>query len=168
MALGASFTGAIALTGTSGPGLSLKGETLGLGVMMELPFVIVDVQRGGPSTGLPTKTEQADLFLAIYGRHGECPMPVIAPATPADCFDMAIEAVRLATTYMTPILYLSDAYLANGADPWKIPDISTLPQIKTHHPVGPSGLEPYSRDPITLARPWILPGTKGMEHRLGG
>lgn len=168
MTLGAAFTGAIALTGTSGPGLVLKGETLGLGVMMELPFVIINVQRGGPSTGLPTKVEQADLFAAFYGRHAECPMPVIAPATSSDCFDMAIEAVRLATTYMTPVLYLSDAYLANGSDPWKIPDVATIPQIKIHHPENPSGFLPYSRDPITLARPWVLPGTKGMEHRLGG
>lgn len=168
MALGAAFTGSIGLTGTSGPGLALKSETISLAIMMELPLVVINVQRGGPSTGLPTKTEQADLLQSLYGRHGESPIAVIAPSTPSDCFDMAIEAVRIALTYMTPVIYLSDGYLANGAEPWKIPKIEDLPKIVVTHPKNPEGFLPYNRDPKTLARPWAIPGTPGLEHRLGG
>lgn len=168
VALGAAFTGAIGLTGTSGPGLALKSETVSLAIMMELPLLIVNVQRGGPSTGLPTKTEQADLYQALYGRHGESPIAVVAPATASDCFTMAIEAVRIALTYMTPVLYLSDGYLANGAEPWKIPDIESLPKITVNHPTEKEGYLPYKRDPKTMARPWAIPGTPGLEHRLGG
>lgn len=170
MALGASFAGDIALTGTSGPGLSLKGEVLGLAIMMELPMVVINVQRGGPSTGLPTKTEQADLLQAIFGRHAESPLPVIAPATPGECFDYAIEAVRIATESMTPVIFLSDAYLANGAEPWPIPQVDQLKPITIEHPkyVENKVFEPYVRQPETLSRPWALPGTPGLEHRLGG
>ena len=167
-AIGASFAGDIGLTGTSGPGVALKQEAIGLAVMTELPLVIINVQRGGPSTGLPTKTEQADLFQAILGRNGECPAIVIAPATPADCFDMAIEAVRLAYRYMTPVFYLSDGYLANGAEPWAIPDVGSLPAIDINFVTEPEGFQPYARDEQTLARPFAIPGTPGLEHRIGG
>jgi len=167
-AIGASFAGQIGLTGTSGPGVALKQEAIGLAVMTELPLVIVNVQRGGPSTGLPTKTEQADLFQAVWGRNGECPAIVVAPATPADCFHMAIEAVRLAFKYMSPVFYLSDGYLANGAEPWAIPDISALPKIEVRFANDPATFLPYARDPETLARPFALPGTPGLEHRIGG
>ncbi|HEY0079140.1 MAG TPA: 2-oxoacid:acceptor oxidoreductase subunit alpha [Pyrinomonadaceae bacterium] len=167
-AIGAAFTGHIGLTGTSGPGVALKQEAIGLAVMTELPLVIVNVQRGGPSTGLPTKTEQADLFQAVWGRNGECPAIVIAPATPAECFDMAIESVRLAFRYMTPVFYLSDGYLANGAEPWAVPDIDSLPKIEVKFAEDPSNFMPYSRDEETLARPYALPGTPGLEHRIGG
>jgi 2-oxoglutarate ferredoxin oxidoreductase subunit alpha len=167
-AIGASFAGHIGLTGTSGPGVALKQEAIGLAVMTELPLVIINVQRGGPSTGLPTKTEQADLFQAVWGRNGECPAIVIAPATPADCFDMAIEAVRLAFKYMVPVFYLSDGYLANGAEPWALPEIDRLPKIDVNFVTDPTNFMPYSRDPVTLARPWALPGTPGLEHRIGG
>lgn len=167
-AIGASFTGHVGLTGTSGPGVALKQEAIGLAVMTELPLVIVNVQRGGPSTGLPTKTEQADLFQAVWGRNGECPAIVIAPATPADCFDMAIEAVRLAFKYMVPVFYLSDGYLANGAEPWAVPAIEKLPRIEVKFTTDPSNFMPYARDEVTLARPWALPGTPGLEHRIGG
>ncbi|MBI4576341.1 MAG: 2-oxoacid:acceptor oxidoreductase subunit alpha [Planctomycetes bacterium] len=167
-AIGAAFGGAIALTGTSGPGLALKSEAIGLAVMTELPVVIVDVQRGGPSTGLPTKTEQADLLQAFFGRNGECPVPVVAPATPADCFSMALEAVRIATTYMTPVLYLSDGYLANGTEPWRFPTTESLPDLRVEHWTRAEGFMPYLRDQRTLARPWALPGTPGLEHRIGG
>jgi 2-oxoglutarate ferredoxin oxidoreductase subunit alpha len=167
-AIGASFAGHIGLTGTSGPGVALKQEAIGLAVMTELPLVIINVQRGGPSTGLPTKTEQADLFQAVWGRNGECPAIVIAPATPADCFDMAIEAVRLAFKYMVPVFYLSDGYLANGAEPWALPDIDQLPKIEVNFVTDPTNFMPYSRDDVTLARPWALPGTPGLEHRIGG
>jgi 2-oxoglutarate ferredoxin oxidoreductase subunit alpha len=167
-AIGASFAGQIGLTGTSGPGVALKQEAIGLAVMTELPLVIVNVQRGGPSTGLPTKTEQADLFQAVWGRNGECPAIVIAPATPADCFHMAIEAVRLAFKYMTPVFYLSDGYLANGAEPWAIPAIDDLPKIDVTFATDPKSFMPYSRDPETLARPYAIPGTPGLEHRIGG
>jgi len=167
-AIGASFTGHVGLTGTSGPGVALKQEAIGLAVMTELPLVIVNVQRGGPSTGLPTKTEQADLFQAVWGRNGECPAIVIAPATPADCFDMAIEAVRLAFKYMIPVFYLSDGYLANGAEPWAVPAIEKLPRIEVKFATDPTNFMPYSRDEATLARPWALPGTPGLEHRIGG
>lgn len=167
-AIGASFAGQIGLTGTSGPGVALKQEAIGLAVMTELPLVIVNVQRGGPSTGLPTKTEQADLFQAVWGRNGECPAIVIAPATPADCFHMAIEAVRLAFKYMSPVFYLSDGYLANGAEPWAVPEMDALPKIDVTFARDPSNFMPYSRDPETLARPYALPGTPGLEHRIGG
>ncbi|HKO36080.1 MAG TPA: 2-oxoacid:acceptor oxidoreductase subunit alpha [Pyrinomonadaceae bacterium] len=167
-AIGASFAGHVGLTGTSGPGVALKQEAIGLAVMTELPLVIVNVQRGGPSTGLPTKTEQADLFQAVWGRNGECPAIVIAPATPADCFDMAIESVRLAFKYMVPVFYLSDGYLANGAEPWALPAIEKLPRIDVKFTTDPSNFMPYARDEATLARPWALPGTPGLEHRIGG
>ncbi|HUE83324.1 MAG TPA: 2-oxoacid:acceptor oxidoreductase subunit alpha [Pyrinomonadaceae bacterium] len=167
-AIGASFAGQIGLTGTSGPGVALKQEAIGLAVMTELPLVIVNVQRGGPSTGLPTKTEQADLFQAVWGRNGECPAIVVAPATPADCFHMAIEAVRLAFKYMSPVFYLSDGYLANGAEPWSIPEIDQLPKIEVKFATDPANFMPYSRDEETLARPYAIPGTPGLEHRIGG
>jgi 2-oxoglutarate/2-oxoacid ferredoxin oxidoreductase subunit alpha len=167
-AIGAAFAGSIAATGTSGPGLALKGEGIGLAVMTELPLVIVDVQRGGPSTGLPTKTEQADLLQAIFGRNSECPVAVLAPCTPSDCFAMAIEAVRIAVRHMCPVVYLSDGYLANGAEPWKLPDVASLPKIELRYRTEPQGFMPYQRDPGTLARPWAIPGTPGLEHRIGG
>jgi 2-oxoglutarate/2-oxoacid ferredoxin oxidoreductase subunit alpha len=167
-AIGASFTGHVGLTGTSGPGVALKQEAIGLAVMTELPLVIINVQRGGPSTGLPTKTEQADLFQAVWGRNGECPAIVIAPATPAECFSMAIEAVRLAYRYMTPVFYLSDGYLANGAEPWLVPEIADLPKIELTFADDPASFMPYARDEETLARPYALPGTPGLEHRIGG
>jgi len=167
-AIGASFAGQIGLTGTSGPGVALKQEAIGLAVMTELPLVIINVQRGGPSTGLPTKTEQADLFQAVWGRNGECPVIVVAPATPADCFHMAIEAVRLAFKYMSPVFYLSDGYLANGAEPWAIPEINKLPKIEVTFATDPANFMPYARNPETLARPYAIPGTPGLEHRIGG
>jgi 2-oxoglutarate ferredoxin oxidoreductase subunit alpha len=167
-AIGAAFAGHVGLTGTSGPGVALKQEAIGLAVMTELPLVIVNVQRGGPSTGLPTKTEQADLFQAVWGRNGECPAIVVAPATPADCFDMAIEAVRLAFKYMSPVFYLSDGYLANGAEPWAVPEIGDLPKIEVKFATDPENFLPYSRDEQTLSRPYALPGTPGLEHRIGG
>lgn len=169
-AIGAAFTGDIAVTGTSGPGLALKAEAIGLAVMTELPLVIVDVQRGGPSTGLPTKTEQADLFQAMYGRNGECPVCVIAASSPADCFHCAIEAVRIATRFMTPVILLTDGYIANGEEPWAIPDVKSLPKIEIKHPTARgdgSPFMPYERN-ASLARPWALPGTPGLEHRIGG
>lgn len=168
--LGASFAGALAVTGTSGPGVALKAEAIGLGVMTELPLIVVNVQRGGPSTGLPTKTEQADLFQAVFGRNGECPIPVLAPATPGDCFTLSLEAARIAIRYMVPVLILSDGYLANGAEPWILPDASRLPALAVDHPTAPnngSAFRPYKRDD-RLARPWALPGTRGLEHRIGG
>ena len=170
MALGAAFAGHLAVTGTSGPGMDLKAETLGLAAIMELPLVIVDVQRGGPSTGLPTKTEQSDLLLAMFGRHGESPMPVVAASSPADCFDTALEAVRIAVTYRTPVIVLADTFLSNSSEPWRIPDIDTLPVIEPGFATAPSngeGFLPYSRDD-RLARPWALPGTPGLVHRIGG
>ena len=170
-AIGASFTGNLGLTGTSGPGLALKSEAIGLAVMTELPLVIVDVQRGGPSTGLPTKTEQADLLQAMFGRNGECPVAIVAPATPGDCFHMAIEAFRIAVNHMIPVIYLSDGYLANGAEPWRLPTMDELPKfaVKLKEPV-PAGTPffPYERNPETLARSWAIPGTIGLEHRIGG
>ncbi|MFQ5661521.1 MAG: 2-oxoacid:acceptor oxidoreductase subunit alpha [Gammaproteobacteria bacterium] len=168
IAIGAAYGGSLGLTGTSGPGMSLKSEAIGLAVMTELPVVIINVQRGGPSTGLPTKTEQADLLQAMFGRNGECPLAIVAPESPADCFNMALEAFRIAVKYMTPVIYLSDGYLANGSEPWRIPRQDELPEfeIKSHtdrnHPM------PYARDPGTLARHWIIPGTPGLEHRIGG
>jgi 2-oxoglutarate/2-oxoacid ferredoxin oxidoreductase subunit alpha len=167
-AIGASFAGHIGLTGTSGPGIALKQEAIGLAVMTELPLVIINVQRGGPSTGLPTKTEQADLFQAVWGRNGECPAIVVAPATPADCFHMAIEAVRLGFKYMCPVFYLSDGYLANGAEPWSIPKVDQLPKIEVKFATDPANFMPYARDEQTLARPYAIPGTPGLEHRIGG
>jgi 2-oxoglutarate/2-oxoacid ferredoxin oxidoreductase subunit alpha len=167
-AIGASFAGHIGLTGTSGPGVALKQEAIGLAVMTELPLVIINVQRGGPSTGLPTKTEQADLFQAVWGRNGECPAVVLAPASPADCFHMAIEAVRIAFKYMTPVFYLSDGYLANGAEPWALPKLDELPKIEIKLADDPDNFLPYARDERTLARPYALPGTPGLEHRIGG
>src|SRR3989442_7657554 len=166
--IGAAFGGAIGVTGSSGPGIALKGEGIGLAVTAELPIVILDIQRGGPSTGLPTKTEQADLMQALYGRNSESPVVVIAPATPGDCFYIAYEAVRIAVKYMVPVMVLSDGYLANGSEPWRIPDPSTLPPIEVHFRTDPDGFFPYLRDPATLGRPWVRPGTPGLEHRIGG
>jgi len=160
-AVGIAYGGAVAITASSGPGIALKGEAMGLAVMTELPVVIVNVQRGGPSTGLPTKTEQSDLFQALYGRNGDCPMPVIAAKTPGDAFYTAIEAVRIATKYMTPVLMMTDGYLANGTEPWKLPDIEDLPDIEVENRTDPEGYEVYGRDEDTLARPWVVPGTPG-------
>ena len=167
-ALGAAYGGALGITATSGPGLALKGETIGLGVMLELPLIIIDVQRGGPSTGLPTKTEQADLLQAMYGRNGESPVVVLAPSTPNDCFAIAIEAARIATTYRVPVMILSDGYIANGSEPWKIPSVSELPDLHVEFAKPQEDFLPYLRDTKTLARPWAIPGTKGLEHRIGG
>ena len=175
-ALGAAFGGALGVTTTSGPGISLKSETIGLAVTLELPLVIVDVQRGGPSTGLPTKTEQADLLQAMFGRNGEAPLPIVAPQSPGDCFAAAIEAARIALTYRTPVMLLSDGYLANGSEPWQLPDLDALPALdaefatEPNHTTESGDLEfwPYKRDPETLARPWAVPGTPGLEHRVGG
>jgi 2-oxoglutarate ferredoxin oxidoreductase subunit alpha len=168
-AIGASFAGAIGITGTSGPGLALKTESLGLAVMTELPLLVIDVQRAGPSTGLPTKTEQADLLMAIHGRHGEAPLVVLAAATPADCFPMAFEAVRLATRYMTPVLLLSDSFLANSAEALAVPDPEQLPDLRVAAPTkATKDFAPYRRDAKTLARPWAVPGIEGLEHRIGG
>jgi 2-oxoglutarate/2-oxoacid ferredoxin oxidoreductase subunit alpha len=166
--IGASFGGALAVTGTSGPGVALKSEAIGLAVMTELPLVVINVQRGGPSTGLPTKTEQADLFQAIMGRHGESPVCVIAPATPGDCFAMVIEAARIAIRHMVPVMFLSDGYLANGSEPWRIPELDELAPIPVQFRTEKEGFHPYSRDQATLARPWAVPGTPGLEHRIGG
>ncbi|WP_373103663.1 2-oxoacid:acceptor oxidoreductase subunit alpha [Streptomyces rubrogriseus] len=175
-ALGAAFGGSLAVTTTSGPGVALKSETIGLAVSLELPLLVVDIQRGGPSTGLPTKTEQADLLQAMYGRNGEAPVAVVAPRTAADCFDAALEAARIALAYRTPVLLLSDGYLANGSEPWRIPEPDELPDLSVQFAQGPNhtlddGTEvfwPYKRDPHTLARPWAVPGTPGLEHRIGG
>jgi 2-oxoglutarate/2-oxoacid ferredoxin oxidoreductase subunit alpha len=171
-ALGAAFGGHLGVTGTSGPGLALKGETISLAVAMELPMLIVDVQRGGPSTGLPTKPEQADLLMALYGRHGEAPLPVVAASRPSDAFDAAIEATRIALKYMTPVILLSDGYIATSAEPWLLPDVETLPDIEAKFARRADGGDgpflPYLRDEATLARPWAIPGTEGLEHRLGG
>ncbi|HAM00651.1 MAG TPA: 2-oxoglutarate ferredoxin oxidoreductase subunit alpha, partial [Acidimicrobiaceae bacterium] len=197
-AIGAAFGGSLGVTTTSGPGIDLKSESIGLAVSLELPLVVVDIQRGGPSTGLPTKTEQSDLLHAMYGRHGEAPVPIVAARTPSHCFEAAVEAVRIAVTYRTPVFLLSDGYLANGAEPWRLPDVSSLPSIDpafaeatTAEPEdeetgpadgrgnghgngnstgsgGPVGFQPYARDPLTLARPWAIPGTPGLEHRIGG
>jgi 2-oxoglutarate ferredoxin oxidoreductase subunit alpha len=166
-AVGASFGGALGITASSGPGIALKGEALGLAVMTELPLVVVNVQRGGPSTGLPTKTEQSDLFQAVYGRNGECPLPVIAARSPADCFDAAYEACKIAVDYRTPVLLLSDGAIANGSEPWHLPDLARLPGIDPNQLTDPAGFMPYKRD-AKLARPWAIPGTPGLEHRIGG
>ncbi|HEY7721575.1 MAG TPA: 2-oxoacid:acceptor oxidoreductase subunit alpha [Pedococcus sp.] len=175
-ALGASFGGAIGVTTTSGPGVALKSETIGLAVSLELPLVIVDVQRGGPSTGLPTKTEQSDLLQAMFGRNGESPVPIVAPSSPADCFDAALEAVRIATAYRTPVFLLSDGYLANGSEPWRLPSVRELPTMTVDFATEPNDVDdsgepvfhPYLRDDESLARPWAVPGTPGLEHRIGG
>jgi 2-oxoglutarate ferredoxin oxidoreductase subunit alpha len=167
-ALGAAFGGAIGVTTTSGPGMDLKAETLGLALAVELPLIVCDIQRAGPSTGMPTKTEQADLLMALYGRHGEAPVPILAPATPSDCFAVTFEAVRIALRYMTPVIILSDGYLANGAEPWLIPDAAALPDIPVAFRTDPQGFFPYLRDEETLSRPWVRPGTPGLEHRIGG
>jgi 2-oxoglutarate/2-oxoacid ferredoxin oxidoreductase subunit alpha len=175
-ALGAAYGGHLAFTTTSGPGVALKGETIGLAVSLELPLVVIDIQRGGPSTGLPTKTEASDLLMAMYGRHGESPLPIVCATTPADCFDAAIEASRLALKYRTPVILLSDGYLANGAEPWRLPDVESLPDISVDFATELNGTDaegqpvflPYLRDPDTLARPWAVPGTPGLEHRIGG
>lgn len=167
-ALGAAFGGALGVTTTSGPGIDLKSETVGLAVKVELPLVICDIQRGGPSTGLPTKTEQADLLAALYGRHGESPVPIVAATSPADCFWAAIEAVRIAVKYMTPVYLLSDGYLANGAEPWLLPQLDTLPDLRVAFRTDPNGYYPYLREADTLSRPWVVPGTPGLEHRVGG
>jgi 2-oxoglutarate ferredoxin oxidoreductase subunit alpha len=172
VALGASYGGSLGVTTTSGPGVALKGETISLAVALELPLVVIDVQRAGPSTGLPTKTEQADLNMALFGRHGEAPVAVLAPRSPADCFYAALEAARIALTYRTPVILLSDGYIANGSEPWRLPVVSELPDLRVQFATeanGPDGeFLPYLRDPITLARPWAIPGTPGLEHRIGG
>jgi len=175
-ALGAAFGGHLAVTTTSGPGIALKSETMGLAVSLELPLLIVDIQRGGPSTGLPTKTEQADLLQAMYGRHGESPIPIVASYSPSQCFDAAIEAARIALKYRTPVLLLSDGYLANGSEPWRLPEPDDLPDISVEVATAPNHTNaagepefwPYLRDPLTMARPWAIPGTPGLEHRIGG
>jgi 2-oxoglutarate ferredoxin oxidoreductase subunit alpha len=167
-ALGASFGGSLGVTTSAGPGIVLKAETIGLAVTLELPLVILNIQRAGPSTGMPTKPEQGDLLMTMFGRNGESPVPVLAAATPAQCFDAAIEAVRIALKYRTPVYLLSDAYLANGSEPWLLPDIADLPDISTEFRTDPEDFEPYARDPRTLARPWAVPGTPGLEHRIGG
>jgi 2-oxoglutarate ferredoxin oxidoreductase subunit alpha len=167
-AIGASYGGAMGLTASSGPGIALKSEALNLAVMVELPLVVIDVQRAGPSTGMPTKTEQADLLQIMFGRNSDSPIPVVAPATPAECFDYAVEAWRLALKYMTPVAYLSDAFLATGAEPWRIPDLADLPDISVENATDKATYRPYDRDPQTLARPWAVPGTPGLEHRIGG
>ena len=177
-ALGAAFGGALGVTTTSGPGMALKGETIGLAVSVELPLIVCDIQRAGPSTGMPTKTEQADLLMALYGRNGESPVAVIAPATPSDCFDTALEAVRIAVKYRTPVIILSDGYLANGSEPWRIPEVAGLPKLRDEFSFsspkewasedGKPEFHPFRRNPQTLARPWAIPGTPGLEHRIGG
>jgi 2-oxoglutarate ferredoxin oxidoreductase subunit alpha len=173
-AIGASFGGALGVTTTSGPGISLKSEAAGLAVALELPLLIIDVQRGGPSTGLPTKTEQADLLQAMFGRNGESPLPIIAPRSPGDCFDAALEATRMAVTYRTPVILLSDGSLANGSEPWRVPDVQSLATIEPNFATGPNAPDgsgefwPYQRDDDSLARPWAVPGTAGLEHRIGG
>ncbi len=171
-ALGAAFAGHFAITGTSGPGLALKSETMSLGLMTELPLLVIDVQRGGPSTGLPTKTEQADLLMAMYGRHGESPLPIVAISNPSDAFGATIEAARIALKYMTPVILLSDGYIGTSTEPWRLPDLAELPDISVPFAVAPNGPDatflPYLRDEKTLARPWAVPGTPGLEHRIGG
>jgi 2-oxoglutarate/2-oxoacid ferredoxin oxidoreductase subunit alpha len=176
-ALGAAFGGSLAVTTTSGPGLILKAETVGLAVSVELPLIVCDIQRAGPSTGMPTKTEQADLLLAMFGRNGESPVPIVAPCSPSDCFAVAIEAARIAVKYRTPVIVLSDGYLANGSEPWRLPDVANLPDLSREFSFAimngaieteSAEFEPFRRDPETLARPWAIPGTRGLEHRIGG
>jgi 2-oxoglutarate ferredoxin oxidoreductase subunit alpha len=167
-AIGAAYAGHLAICTTSGPGFILKQEAIGLAVMAELPVVIVNIQRAGPSTGLPTKTEQADLLAALYGRNSESPVPVLAAATPGDCFHIMLEAFRIAVRYMTPVVVLSDGYVANSSEPWLIPDVASLPRVRVEYRTDPTGFQPYQRDEQTLARPWAIPGTPGLEHRIGG
>ncbi len=167
-AIGAAYTGALGVTSSSGPGIALKTEALGLAITTELPLVVIDSQRAGPSTGMPTKPEQSDLFQAVHGRNADAPLPVLAAATPSDCFAVAIEAVRLATTYMTPVILLSDGYLAHAAEPWRLPDVEALPRFPVAFRTDPAGFHPFVRDPATLARAWARPGTPGLEHRIGG
>jgi 2-oxoglutarate ferredoxin oxidoreductase subunit alpha len=171
-AIGAAFGGSLAVTSSSGPGIALKGESIGLAVSLEIPLVVCDIQRGGPSTGLPTKTEQSDLLQAMFGRNGEAPVPIVAAQSPADCFAAALEAVRIALCYRTPVFLLSDGYLANGSEPWRVPNVADLPNLSVPFATEPNGADgtflPYLRDPDTLARPWAIPGTPGLEHRLGG
>src|SRR5439155_9014591 len=167
-AIGASYGGALGMTASSGPGIALKSEALGLAVMVELPLVVIDVQRAGPSTGMPTKTEQADLLQVMFGRNSDSPLAIVAPATPGECFRYAIEAWRLALKYMTPVVYLSDAFLGTGAEPWPIPSLDDLPSIAVENRTDPAGFYPYLRNDATLARPWAVPGTPGLEHRIGG
>jgi 2-oxoglutarate ferredoxin oxidoreductase subunit alpha len=167
-AIGASFGGALGITASSGPGIALKAEAMNLAVMTELPLIVCDIQRGGPSTGLPTKTEQADLLQVMFGRNSESPMPILAASSPKDCFDIALEAVRIAVKYMTPVTVLSDGYIANGSEPWKLPQVENLPDLRIEFRTNPEGFQPYLRDPETLARPWAIPGTPGLEHRIGG
>ena len=167
-AIGAAYGGSLAVTASSGPGIALKQEALGLAISVELPLIVCNIQRGGPSTGLPTKTEQSDLFQAVGGRHGESPLPVLATSRPSDCFDTIYEAARVAIKYMTPVLLLSDGYLGTGTEPWSVPDLNSLPDIQPQFATDPEGFEPYMRDPVTLARPWAVPGTPGLEHRIGG
>jgi 2-oxoglutarate ferredoxin oxidoreductase subunit alpha len=167
-AIGASFGGSLGMTGTSGPGIALKSEAIGLAVMVELPLVIIDVQRSGPSTGIPTKTEQGDLLQCMFGRNSVAPVAIVAPATSSDCFAMAIEAWRIAIKYRTPVIFLSDLYLGVGSEPWLIPDVDTLPRMEPNFATDPATFKAYERDPVTLARPWAIPGTPGLEHRIGG
>ncbi len=167
-AIGAAFGGALAVTSTSGPGLALKSEAINLAIMTELPVIICNIQRGGPSTGLPTMTEQSDLLQAMFGRNGESPIPIVAAASPADCFDVALEAARIAIHYMVPVILLSDGYIANGSEPWRLPNIEDLPDLRIEFRTDPEGFEPYLRDEKTLSRPWAIPGTPGLEHRIGG
>jgi 2-oxoglutarate ferredoxin oxidoreductase subunit alpha len=167
-AIGASFGGALGVTTTSGPGIALKSEAMNLAVMTELPVIICDIQRGGPSTGLPTKTEQSDLLQVMFGRNGDSPIPVIAASSPKDCFETILEAVRIATHYMVPVVFLSDGYIANGSEPWKLPKVEDLPDLRVEFRTDPQGFLPYERNPETLARPWAIPGTPGLEHRIGG
>ena len=167
-AIGASYGGALGMTGTSGPGIALKSEAMNLAIMVELPLVVIDVQRAGPSTGMPTKNEQSDLLQVMFGRNGDSPIAVLAPATPGDCFDVAFETVRIALKYMTPVVYLSDAFLATGSEPWRVPNVDDLPDIAVPNRTEAAGFHPYDRDPVTLARPWAVPGTPGLEHRVGG
>ncbi len=167
-AIGAAYGGALGVTASSGPGIALKGEALGLAMIVELPLIVVNVQRGGPSTGLPTKTEQSDLFQAFYGRNGESPIPILAAASPKDCFDIALEACKIAVKYMVPVMVLSDGYIANGSEPWLLPKLEDLPDLRTDFRTDPEGFHPYQRDEKTLARPWAIPGTPGLEHRIGG
>jgi 2-oxoglutarate ferredoxin oxidoreductase subunit alpha len=171
IAVGAAFTGQLGVTSTSGPGLALKSETLSLALMIELPLIVIDVQRAGPSTGLPTKVEQSDLLFAMYGRHGEAPLPILAISTPGDAFEVGIEAARIAVKYMTPVIVLSDGYVANSSEPWRLPDLDLIPDIQVPYATVPNDGDvflPYKRNPQTLARPWAIPGTPGLEHRIGG
>ncbi|HVT61240.1 MAG TPA: 2-oxoacid:acceptor oxidoreductase subunit alpha [Thermoanaerobaculia bacterium] len=167
-AIGASFGGALAVTTSSGPGIALKAEAMNLAIMTELPLIVCDIQRGGPSTGLPTKTEQADLLQVMFGRNSESPLPVVAAASPKDCFDTALEAARIALRHMVPVVLLSDGYIASGSEPWKLPEVASLPDLRVEFRTDPAGFTPYMRDPETLARPWAIPGTPGLEHRIGG